>query len=143
MVKHGAFDPDADSASLISETGNTKVFEHESQQEKPTQVSNASVDQHAGEEVAKLQQAKKQLFAQELQQTLREKGFDIVVITDGSNELVLDSDDIFQKTSTRVMFVNSVLPKWGPVLCRAGFTEVRIRGRGFFEMGQDFPVSCY
>ena len=98
------------------------------------------------DEQAKLGQAQRELFAQQLQQKLTSMGYDISTLTEGEGdyagrELTIDSE-MFKDTATRVQFVNGVLPEWKKDLCRVGFQRVRLRRGQMFGLGQEFSLGC-
>jgi hypothetical protein len=91
-------------------------------------------------------QQTREAFAQDLQQRLTSMGYDITVWVHGEgansgHELNLDSE-IFKDTTTRVQFINSVLPAWKNDLCKVGFRQVKLRQGGTFELGQDYSLGC-
>jgi hypothetical protein len=98
------------------------------------------------DEEDKLEQAQRDLFAQQLQQRLTGMGYNINVWVHGEganrgHELNLDSE-MFKDTATRVQFINGVLPEWKNDLCKVGLRTVRLRQGGTFELGQDYGLGC-
>jgi len=88
-------------------------------------------------------QSQRELFARLLQDRLTGMGFDMSVrpSPDPKDELHIDGD-MFKDTATRVQFINQVLPRWKPDLCKAGFRSVRLTRGGFLEIGQSYSLGC-
>jgi hypothetical protein len=144
LLVNGSFDTEADSGSLSSANGTTKVFDYEDHWQPGGETqAKISSQKHSEDQSANIRQVGKKLFAEELQQRVSALGYDmtIFVSSESGEELVLDSD-IFKDTSTRVAFLSSVLPKWRDDLCKAGFNQVRLRDSGFFSLGNSYSIGC-
>jgi hypothetical protein len=98
----------------------------------------ASVDPKQGDD-------ERDAYAQSFMHELTERGFDILVYArshdPGGPVLVMDSD-MFKDTDTRVQFVNSVIPASRKNLCPLGFSQVRLKQGGTFELGHDYSLKC-
>jgi hypothetical protein len=144
LVDGGSSRADADEAGIYSVGGDLiQIFDYKDNWQLPPELQ-AGLDEEkkaaaTNEEFEKLAQ---KLFAEELEGRLRSTGFDITVrASDQSGELVLDSD-IFKDTAKRVEFLGSVLPKWRPNLCKAGFKQVRLMRGGLFSTGDAYSMGC-
>ena len=144
LLVNGTFDSDADEASVFSANNSTKLFDYEDHWQLPSDLqSKLDAEKQTEEDDAKLQQQGEEIFAKELEDRLKGRGFDITVSVGAErDELVLDSD-MFKDTPTRVQFLNSVLPDWRHDLCHAGFNQVRLRTGGLFSIGDAYLIGCH
>ncbi len=103
-------DYNKDSGSIRTKGENTvAIFDYKDGWQVPPEVQ-ARLDKQD-----RLQQAQRDLFAQQLQQRLTSMGYDVNVWVHGEgadrgHELNLDSET-FKDTATRVQFINGVLPE--------------------------------
>lgn len=131
-------DPNKDAAYIShKDAGDTFVFDYKD----GWQLSSDLKARLESKEQA--DQSQRELFAKLLQDRLTGMGFDMSVQPgiNPKNELHIDAD-IFKDTETRVRFINQVLPRWKPDLCKAGYRSVRLTRGGFLESGQSYLLGC-
>jgi hypothetical protein len=133
-------DPNKDHGSISVKGKDIVVFDYKDGWRVAPEIQ-AQLD-----EQTKAEQETREIFARGLQQRLTSMGYDITVWvrgegSDQGRELSLNSE-IFKDTSTRVQFINRVLPAWKRDLCKVGFREVKLRQGGTFELGQDYSLGC-
>ncbi|MGB6941143.1 MAG: hypothetical protein WBE37_01945 [Bryobacteraceae bacterium] len=145
LLVNGVFDPDADSAGIISSDGaKTEVFSYKDHWQLPAELKAERDSEQNGQEAReKVRQVNRMTIAEGLEQQLRAAGFDITVWArdEQSDELALNSD-VFKDTAARVNFLDSVLPKWRHDLCQAGFRQVRLIRSGLFSVGDAYSIGC-
>jgi len=133
-------DYDKDYGSIRRDGNDVSLFDYHDGWQLPPEIQ-ARLD-----EQAKLGQAGREIFAQELQTKMTGMGYDITVWVhgegaDSGRELELDSE-MFNDTATRLQFINGILPSWKRDLCKTGFRAVRIRRGGSFELGNAYSLAC-
>ena len=134
-------DPNKDSGSILVKGDEIAVFDYKDGWQVSPQIQ-AQLDRET-----KAEQETREIFARGLQQRMTSMGYDINVWVghgegnDQGRELDLNSE-MFKDNTTRVQFINRVLPNWKRDLCKVGFREIRLRQGGMFELGQDYSLGC-
>jgi hypothetical protein len=135
--------PAKDSGDLISKNGDsTPVFDYKDGWLPPPDVlAKLKAVEDARMEEEKARKTEEKVFASELQERVRNLGFDMYILTGPEEGELIIKSEMFDHDSGRVQFLSQVLPTWREDLCRVGFRTVLLKN-GAFSVGNNYSIGC-